>query len=337
MAKGDAATAQFTATGIRDSQIRHKIGIQRHGSEIVNKAVPFLDDGDQKIIDFLASHPDALQGNFRWVLRRIQQINSAAYDAYQSELEDWLKETAAYEVDYQGRMLQFLTGEKPALPNLSDVWSRARKTPTFANLLDDVIQGQEERKLNVIRQALQRGLASGDSMDDIIGTLRGTALANYRNGLLSTVRSAAERLTRTLVNQVASTVADMLFGGNADSFGGVQWVAVLDTATCFACMSRDGKIYPANSGERPPLHFNCRCMVIPVVPGSAAPTGRFDSWLRGQSAAVQDEALGPTRGKLFRLGKLPIDRFVDVRGNELTLDQLRNKDAGAFERAGLEQ
>jgi hypothetical protein len=61
----------------------------------------------------------------------------------------------------------------------------------------------------------------------------------------------------------------------------------------------------------------------------------YNDWLGTQSAKFQDEVLGPTRGKLFRDGGLKLDQFVDRSGNELTLDQLRQRSAGAFEAAGL--
>lgn len=61
----------------------------------------------------------------------------------------------------------------------------------------------------------------------------------------------------------------------------------------------------------------------------------YADWLKSQSAARQDEVLGPTRGRLLRQGDLPMDRMYDHKGRFLTLDQLRARDAAAFEKAGL--
>lgn len=49
----------------------------------------------------------------------------------------------------------------------------------------------------------------------------------------------------------------------------------------------------------------------------------YDSWLRQQPAAFQDEVLGPGRAKLFRDGSLSLDQFVDASGKELTLEALQ--------------
>jgi SPP1 gp7 family putative phage head morphogenesis protein len=62
---------------------------------------------------------------------------------------------------------------------------------------------------------------------------------------------------------------------------------------------------------------------------------KYGTWLKRQPAKFQDEVLGSTRAKLFRKGKVKVDQFVDRRGNELTLDELRKTRPEAFELAGL--
>lgn len=62
----------------------------------------------------------------------------------------------------------------------------------------------------------------------------------------------------------------------------------------------------------------------------------YQQFLSRQSASFQDEVLGVTKGRLFRRGKLPLDKFVDRRGNELTLSQLADTQPEAFTLAGLD-
>jgi hypothetical protein len=52
----------------------------------------------------------------------------------------------------------------------------------------------------------------------------------------------------------------------------------------------------------------------------------YADWLKKQSAARQDEILGPTRGKLFRSG-MPMERFYNDQGVWLTLPQLLERSA----------
>jgi hypothetical protein len=61
----------------------------------------------------------------------------------------------------------------------------------------------------------------------------------------------------------------------------------------------------------------------------------YGEWLKRQPADVVDDVMGKTKSKLFREGNLPIDRFVDDKGKVLSLDELRVREAAAFERAGI--
>lgn len=62
----------------------------------------------------------------------------------------------------------------------------------------------------------------------------------------------------------------------------------------------------------------------------------YQSWLKKQSAAFQDDVLGKAKAQLFRNGGLPLDRFVNRAGDELTLKELVKKERQAFIDAGLD-
>jgi hypothetical protein len=62
----------------------------------------------------------------------------------------------------------------------------------------------------------------------------------------------------------------------------------------------------------------------------------YTQFLRRQSAANQNDILGPTRGRLFRKGGMELDQFVLFDGTELTLTQLATRNSDAFLRAGLD-
>lgn len=104
------------------------------------------------------------------------------------------------------------------------------------------------------------------------------------------------------------------------------------------CAGLDGQVFPVDSGPRPPAHPNCRSTTVPVVPsisaigrrygislndipegtrasmdGQVAAGTTFGAWLRKQPVDLQNEVLGVAKGKLFRRGVVPIERFVDVK------------------------
>lgn len=70
--------------------------------------------------------------------------------------------------------------------------------------------------------------------------------------------------------------------------------------------------------------------------GPVAATETYQTWLKKQSIAFQEEVLGKTKAKLFREGGLKLDRFVDNSGRELTLKELAAKHDAAFRAAGLD-
>lgn len=51
----------------------------------------------------------------------------------------------------------------------------------------------------------------------------------------------------------------------------------------------------------------------------------YAEWLKTQSVAFQNEVLGVRRGQLFRKSGLPLSKFINRRGNFLTLEQLAEK------------
>lgn len=69
--------------------------------------------------------------------------------------------------------------------------------------------------------------------------------------------------------------------------------------------------------------------------GQVPDSTTYGEWIKGQSAKRQDEVLGPARGKLMREGGLSLDKFYNDQGKTLTLDQLRERDAASFAKAGL--
>lgn len=70
-------------------------------------------------------------------------------------------------------------------------------------------------------------------------------------------------------------------------------------------------------------------------PGQIDAGESMDSWLRRQPDWFIEDSLGEKRAKLFKEGGLSVDKFADVAGRPLTLAELRERDAAAFERSGL--
>lgn len=346
---------------IRDLQVRHHVGIQRLSSAILRGLITLLDRSDLEIVSKLLDRGPTLEGTFtsmrlRYLLDALRLINHEAHVTLGQELRDDLKGLARYEVDFQARLLASTMPVDFVQPTASMLDAIVTSRPFDGRLLRDWVMHLRDGKRSLLRQAIQRGMIQGETQDQIVRRVRGTKALNYRDGVLNIARTSVERLVRTSVNHVANAAREKLYEENAAVVSKVQWVATLDTRTCTRCAAMDGKTFVMGKGPRPPLHLNCRCATVPVTKswkamgidlpevdtgtrasmnGQVSATDTFGTWLRKQSAAVQDEALGATRGALFRRGKLAIEKFTDVRGNALTLNELRAREAAAFKLAGL--
>ncbi len=242
------------------------------------------------------------------------------------------------------------------VPAAETVRSVVVNTPFDGRTLQQWFDSLADATQNKLQQTIQRGVVEGRNTEQIIRDLRGTRSLAYTDGVLNTTRAQTAAVVRTAITHTSAAARQQLFSSNADLMNGVQWVATLDSKTTFICQSRDGKVYPVESNIRPPAHVNCRSSVVAVLkswremgidvdeldPGTRASTNgqvpstiTYPEWLKTQPRSVVEDALGVQKSKLFLDGDLDISRFITPGGRELTLEQIRKREAGAFKRAGL--
>lgn len=115
-------------------------------------------------------------------------------------------------------------------------------------------QGINETTAKALRAVLAEGFAAGESIPKLARRITG-------------VYEEADR-TRSLM--IARTeVITASAKGNEEGYKelGVQqveWYTALDERTCEECMALHGQVFPIDEGERPALHPNCRCTILPV-------------------------------------------------------------------------
>jgi SPP1 gp7 family putative phage head morphogenesis protein len=197
-----------------------------------------------------------------------------------------------------------------------------------------------------ISQQVQIGIAQGETNQQIVRRLVGTRAGRYMDGAFGKLRRNVSSTVQTATSHVSAQAREMTYAANDDIVKGVEIVATLDSRTTEICMSEDGKVYPVGEGPRPPFHFNCRTTTTPVLkswkelglkdPADIVPPGTrasvngqvparttYGQWLKRQPRAVQEDALGVKKARLFRSGRVTVDKFVDDKRRVLTLDELR--------------
>lgn len=201
-----------------------------------------------------------------------------------------------------------------------------------------------------VRQQIQLGMAQEEGIGDLLARVAGGKHMTLGPlpGVVEASRRDAEAVVRTAVTFVANRAAEATYSANDDVTSEYEYVATLDSRTTLRCASLDGRRfrYDDASAPRPPQHFNCRSIIAPQIDWKAlgieppddgtraardpetgkteqVPAGqKYESWLKAQPASVQDEILGPGRGKLFRDGKVSLSDLVKSDGTVVRLADL---------------
>lgn len=354
---------------LADATIGHQIYLQRYGGGVARKIIALLNRVDADLYRQLTEALERLPREAFTVQRLdqllvgVQRLNADAYRVAGEELDTALLELAGYEASWQHRAIQSalptVVAEKLSLNTITatQAHAAAMATPFRGTLLREALAGIETKRAERIRDAVRMGFVEGQTVEQIVRRLRGTRSARYSDGLLEVDRRGAEALIRTAVNHVSNFARQAVYDANPDLVSEVQWISTLDSKTSSVCRARDLQVFPVGSGPRPPAHWGCRSTTVPVLrsawealglakneipestrssmDGQVAGDMGYQQWLKSKPADVQDDILGPARGKLFRDGGLTLDKFVDRNGRQLTLRELRKKDADAFKRAGL--
>lgn len=248
---------------------------------------------------------------------------------------------AVHEAVFQAKTL----GKKIKTPNTKTLYSTIKKQPMSGGVLLDYLFDKiaDDAKLRV-EQVIRDGLSQNQTNQQIVGRIKGKKALNYQDGILEQSRSSISTVVRTARSHVSNQA--MLDTYKALDVDYVKFVATLDSRTSKQCASLDGMVYKADEPHPvPPLHPNCRSIIIPVTNKEGKTIGKrpsnskvgdsgeittidsnvkFAKWFGEQSATFQRNWLGPKRYELFKNGQYSIDKFVDpLSGHSFTLAELK--------------
>jgi SPP1 gp7 family putative phage head morphogenesis protein len=231
--------------------------------------------------------------------------------------------------------------------------------PNTKNLLDEIIgptmKGEKTLTKNIvnissgelvrIQTKVKAGLAKGTPPKEIISeVLKTTKLTEAQ----------ASTLTRTSITSTQNAAVNSVVQNNKGLVKGYLFSAILDSRTSPICSYHNGNLYAVDDLRfKPPLHWNCRSTLIPVLKSKtellatedaaikksklsaldpAKLTGvqpkkeSFGTWLKKQSFDTQTNILGTMeKATMFREGKLKYEQFVTQTGKALSLEALRSK------------
>ncbi len=315
-----------------DATVRHAVYVERYKSRIASEIASLVNGVSSDLYATIsASDLDQLtQRQLNRLLRDVERLINKGYGPIQDLVNTAAKDFASYEAEWQAGMLNRIgITSNLGIPSNADLWAAVNARPFEGKILADWVAGLPAGTLNRIEGAVRQGYVDGIGPLELARQIRGTPA---RKGIMNMSRHGAQTMARTALAHTAAMATQETFRKNR-RIKEVQWVSVLDHRTSQICRTRDGTIYPKNDGPRPPAHPGCRSTVIPVTSGNKdrlEDRETYKDWFARQSATVQDDILGPSRGKLYREGDYTVDRFSDESGQLFTLDQLRDKDRDTF-------
>lgn len=299
------------------------------------------------------------------MLTSVRALNAQAYaavlQAMQPEMQGLARaEAAAQTAAYAGAVPAVVQVHFPvAGVTAEQVYAAAMSRPFQGRLLSEWAASLEQSRLTMLRNAVRAGFVEGQTTSEIIQKIRGTRALRYADGLLNKPRHELAVVVQTALSHTAQTARQAMVDANADLVKATRWVSTLDTRTSPQCRIRDGLEYTADThkpighsvpwGDGPGrLHFNCRSVSVPVLkswrelgipvddmtPGTRASMDgqvpadlTYAQWFAKQSAARQEEILGPARYKLLQSGKVTASEFYNDKGRWLSLAELEARSA----------
>jgi SPP1 gp7 family putative phage head morphogenesis protein len=338
---------------VADRIIRHMLNLERfkshEGAKVVRMmrehVVPGLTERLERRLKWIATRGVDKGVHSTKRLRDLVQfsrdyVKAGARRLY-NELSGDMKALAVQEAGFTADALKTAVPEQLPLefvrPPNNLLRSIVTSQPMQGRIMRDWFDKIASNTQDAIIRELNVGIAGGETVPQMMRRVR------EATGMMT---RQATTIVRTATNHVSNAARHATYEENSDVVKGWKFSATLDTRTTPTCMAEDGKVYALGKGQKPPLHYNCRSTTVPVlksweelgIDAKEAPEGTrasmggqvprnltYGKWLKTQTEAVQIEALGRKRAKLFRQGKVTVKGLVNRQGKPLTLKQLEAK------------
>lgn len=362
---------------LTDYQIRNQVYLERLKAGEVKTLESMLVHQGREIRRILSGVDvtDYSRARFEVLLGEIDRILVDIHRPYLATFSTDLDELAKHQSDFEIRALDSIAPATIsfAVPSDAQVISALRLNPmgitgaSGGKLLSTFLEDYEAGERDMMTGAIRQGFFEGKTSAQIITSIIGTKANRYTDGIMQMSRRNAEAVVRTSVQHAAMQGTLEAFKANEDVLQGYQWVSTLDSRTSQTCRSLDGLVFKFGKGPVPPAHVNCRSRIVPEldndlqwltegetrssIDGYVPAETSYYEWLKTQPAGFQDDALGPTRAKLFRDGGIGPSEFARLNlgrnfepltlygrfdsSGKLIQEGMIHKDPLAFKRAGI--
>ena len=287
----DAIATQEIADDLRKNQIR----VIRGGTALWRVILEDLEKAEAALVASLAAVDPAApqtqlgkQNRTTRTLTEVRRVIRRIYRDMRDKEQRYTRREARVEADFMNRAF------KSGLAEVGVVYRNVRLTDEFLDSLADqtLVEGlpsdrwwasQSQDVLEEFESQMRQGLIQGETTAQLTtrvtgGTINGRPVT----GIMDVSRSHAEALVRTKVAGVANNARVAVVERNADIVESYIHLSTLDSRTTQICLARDGKQWDQETKEPighdlpwnpPPVHWNCRSVLVPKVEGADAFVG----------------------------------------------------------------
>lgn len=331
--------------------------------EIYERIELELVDAIRKVDPGASSLPSAREQRLRTLLKQTQVILTDGQEAIRGFAFTELSNLATFEASFTASAINAVIGVEVATSSITS--AQINKI-----LGDTLINGapsrewwarQDSKVRNAFADTVRVGLLQGESIEQIVSRVQGSYTgrrvpyrtrggnlrfkSEYTGGVLQATRREAVALVRTSALAVANKVREDTIKENRDVVKGMQFLATLDARTSEICQLHSALVWdtagnPIGHGNgypgAPPLHFNCRSTLVPVLrewadlssaskssiaakidereslklTTQASASGQvradlnYEQWLQTLDPSKQESILGKKRFKLWQDGEI---------------------------------
>lgn len=313
-------------TAWMNAMIRHQVGVARLGSAIGNRVNGLLRESEADLRARVQAgiSTGMSPGKLKATLKTLEVARGDSFDKARGLWESELQAAAINEPYFLDRTLKTLAPVElqSALPNVTTLQGIATSTPFEGATMKQWADGLQRADYDRMVRTVQIGLTQGQTGATIASRIFGSAASLGSDGVLQITRNNAQAISRTAVNSITNEARRLWVDENADIIEWEIFLATLDARTTLICASNDNKKYKRGKGPRPPLHWNCRSLRMPIFSDEAIgerPARPFtEKQLLREYAAKTGTKPVTSRDDLGKGHKGTYDSFARQRKRDLT-------------------
>lgn len=257
-----------------ESLFKFHTTLQGVSNKMASDMITIINSSDEEIIRIVKREITKIKKNFsrdsagafksiNSLIETVRAIRSESFVASESGIAVSLSAVSKRSSEHAEKQLSYImksAGKKlSGIKRLStrDIVSIMEHEPYSGSSISQWFSDLSASDTRRIASAVKFGYVNSETISQITSRIMAS---------IDSTRSSARTLTRTVGMGVSNESMRRIYEKNMDVLDGLKWTAAMDSRLCIACGALDGTIYKDGQPyPRPPIHPNCRCVIIPWI------------------------------------------------------------------------